>query len=349
MTLPKSGEKKTNKALPASESPKTAPEELKNLSEGPAGTEYYKVPAELYREGEKAETDLYLYYQSQYILTKKKGTTFTPEDFDRLAGFGAAYLYIIFESPDYHRSFLDKKLANLLDRDNVPLTRKATVLYEISEPVLEAVYDTPDSRETMNSAKSYVKNCIKYLHEKNSLPELVQLSSKNLTEHAHALHVAALAIALSKKYQKRNYAYDEIVSLGVGALLHDIGKSQIDRDILNKPSELNDEEWQLIRQHPAMGEKILAKKRDLVSGLSSRIVLEHHERINGKGYPRGIKSVHEFSQFVAIADIFNSMTSLRPYAEAQKPFETLKYMAMVLKDEFSKDILTTFIQMLGEN
>jgi HD-GYP domain-containing protein (c-di-GMP phosphodiesterase class II) len=142
-------------------------------------------------------------------------------------------------------------------------------------------------------------------------------------------------------------SYDSIQALGVGALLHDIGKCKIDQKILMKPSELSDPEWQEIRKHPLYGEDIL-KKHDFIPALARRVVLEHHERVNGKGYPYGKKEIHAFSKITAIADVFNSLISERPYKKAMKPYEALKYMIVTMKEEFDSKFLGEFIEMLSK-
>jgi len=307
--------------------------------------EYYLVPLELYRGEEHMETDLYMYYQGQYILYKSKGQGWTPTDTQKLSEFGVSELFVKFDSRREHHQYLEEKLASLLDKPNVSIAKKAAVLYELSDPILSTIYTTPESAELVHSACGYVKNCIKYLNDRGALPELVELSCKTLTEHTHALHVSTYAIALAKRVGFQSY--EEVFALGMGGLLHDIGKSKIDVKILNKPGELDDEEWLLVRQHPKLGEDIL-DHRQLVPVLSKRIVAEHHERVNGKGYPRGIKNIHVFSKIVGIADVFNSLTSTRPYAGAMKPFDALKLMIQTMKHEFDPKLLAAFIEMLSK-
>lgn len=308
--------------------------------------EYYKVPIDLYRDGDVVETDLYLYYQGQYILCKTKGIRWSAEDTERLTSFGAETFFVKFPSPEEHSKFLDEKLKSLLERPQVSLERKASVLYDVSDPILSKVYTSPKSADTVKNASSYVKNCIKYMNEKGSLTELVNLANRNLTEHTHALHVSTYSIALAKKMGMNSY--DDIFAIGMGALMHDIGKSKIDSKILKKPGELDDSEWQLVRKHPEFGYEIL-EARPEVPRVARRIVLEHHERVNGKGYPKGTKNLHQFSKVVMIADVFNALTSDTEYHKAMAPYEALKYMLQHMPLEFDKNFLQNFIEMLSDN
>jgi len=307
--------------------------------------DYYKVPIDLYRDEEIVEIDLYLYYQGQYILCKTKGVKWTTEDDARMKNFGAVTFFVKFKSPADHSQFLDEKLKNLLERPNVSVDRKASVLFDVSEPILSKVYASPKAAETMKNAQGYVKNCIKFMNEKGSLGEMVKLANRNLNEHTHALHVSAYSIALAKRMGAQSY--EDIFALGMGALLHDVGKSDIDAKILKKPGELDDNEWMVIRQHPEFGYNIL-EQRPEVPKVSRRIVMEHHERINGRGYPKGIKNIHHFSKVVGIADVFNALTCETEYSKPMSPYDALKFMVTHLSLEFDKNLLAGFIEMLSE-
>lgn len=318
---------------------------LPSQSEAGAKGNFYKVPLELFRKGDKLEADLYMYYQGNHIIFRSKGNTWSDDDTRNLSNFGVSEVYVKFESPKQHHQFLNSRLTLMVEARDVPVRVKAQALYEVSDPLLSQIYVSPKSEEQIEAAFKYVKNCIKFLNDKGSLPELIELSSKSFSEHVHALHVSAYSIALAKIVGFQSY--DSIQALGCGALLHDIGKSKIDQKILTKPAELTDPEWMEIRKHPAYGEEIL-KKHDFIPALARRVVVEHHERVNGKGYPHGKKDLHAFSKIVAITDVFNSLISERPFKKAMKPYEALKYMIVSMKEEFDPKLLGDFIEMLSK-
>lgn len=316
-------------------------------SEGDAqqGLDYYKVPICVYKIGDKTDSDLYFYHLRNYVLFKSKGASWAQSDIDKLTNTQVDTLYVRFKSAKDHHQFLQDKLKVILNQKDVPLERKASMLFETADPILATVFTSPTSAELLSGASNYAKSCIQYLNERGSLPELIKLSSDSLTEHTHGLHVSAYSVALAKKVGFKDQ--QTLFALGMGALLHDIGKSQISPDVLNKETDLTDDEWLLIRQHPELGEKVL-ETRQIVPLLSRRIVLEHHERVNGKGYPKGIRGAHQLSRIVAIADVFNSITSEKPWAKAMPPFDALKFMIQTMRYEFDKNYLETFIAMLSE-
>ena len=102
--------------------------------------------------------------------------------------------------------------------------------------------------------------------------------------------------------------------LGTGFFLHDLGKVNINQDILNKPGRLTDEEMNEVKRHPAQGFKILNETKHLTEE-SKLIVLQHHERQDGKGYPKGLKgeAIHIYGRICSIADVYDALTSDRPY------------------------------------
>jgi len=306
--------------------------------------DYYLIPIDVFYLTERLESDLFFYYQGKYVLFKSRGLQWLQEDIEKLKTSAITELFAQFKSHKEHHDFLHKKLRSIVSNPTTPLEKKAKVLYETSDPILTTVYRTPNSGEIIQSASTFVRTCITYLTDRGSLTELFKLSGDSFSEYSHSLHVAAYSIALGKKVgiMEPTQQYP----LGLGAMLHDIGKSKIDPATLNKPGPLTEDEWRQMRQHPEWGEQILYH-RDIVPALSRRIVLEHHERVNGKGYPKQIKSAHYYSKIVAISDVFNSLTSNRPYAKAMKPYEALKYMIQNLKDDFDAELFEAFINMLS--
>jgi len=307
--------------------------------------EFYKIPVDFFTPGVVVPFDLYFYYQRQYIMLKSKGSPWAADDTKKIASSNSLQLYAKFKSVKEHHEYLHSQVKAVLSQADAPTERKAKVLTEISGPILEGLFKSPESSEAISSAAELTQNCIKYLNERGSLPELFKLSSESLTEHAHGLFTSAYSVAVGRRMGVEDQA--QTFALGLGALLHDIGKTKIDPKILQKTSELDDQEWLLMRQHPEMGEQILYH-RQIVPALSRRIVLEHHERANGRGYPRGVRNIHTFSKIVAVVDCFNALTSNRPWAKAMTPFDALKFMVNKMRSEFDADVMSQFIAMLSK-
>ncbi|SDI15282.1 HDIG domain-containing protein [Halanaerobium congolense] len=154
------------------------------------------------------------------------------------------------------------------------------------------------------------------------LLNLVSLKSTSDYTYEHSVNVSVICIALGKML---GYNKDELFKLGMGAMLHDIGKTLIPEEIINKPGSLT--EYEIIKNHPQLGFNYL-QKINSISSLSRIIVYSHHERIDGSGYPRGLKGsrIHEFARLAAIADVFDALTSDRVYRDKWPTYKAAEYI-----------------------
>ncbi|WP_243835085.1 HD-GYP domain-containing protein [Alicyclobacillus sacchari] len=117
----------------------------------------------------------------------------------------------------------------------------------------------------------------------------------------------------------------ELIDLGIGTLLHDVGKLCVDSRVLQKPGRLSDEEFEEIKRHAQLGYDILTREGD-ISARSSIVALQHHERMDGSGYPSGLagRDIHLFSQLSAVADVYEALTANRVYRRAFLPHDALR-------------------------
>jgi HD-GYP domain-containing protein (c-di-GMP phosphodiesterase class II) len=135
--------------------------------------------------------------------------------------------------------------------------------------------------------------------------------------------------------------------LGIGALLHDIGKSKIADRILNKRSALNPVEFEIMKKHPKWGVEILSGTDDIPAA-AFYAILQHHERGDRSGYPTGLtlKEMHLYSKIVAIADSFDAMTTERVYQKAMDTYPSLRIM-FSLKGAYDEAALKAFVELMG--
>jgi HD-GYP domain-containing protein (c-di-GMP phosphodiesterase class II) len=141
--------------------------------------------------------------------------------------------------------------------------------------------------------------------------------------------------------------YDEgkLRELGMGAMLHDMGKTRIPNEILNKPGGLTEEEFSIVRKHTNYGYEMLKESR-MLSTYASYVALTHHERYDGGGYPLGLKGteIHEFSRIVSIADVYDAMTSDRVYRRRININEAIEYLVGMGDHQFDYNIVKVFIE-----
>ncbi|MDY6795761.1 MAG: HD-GYP domain-containing protein [Actinomycetota bacterium] len=161
----------------------------------------------------------------------------------------------------------------------------------------------------------------------------------------HSINVLILSLALGSMLPLDRSA---LMILGTGALLHDLGKVTIPQSILNKRGPLTEKEWGMMREHPVKGADILLAQPG-VHPLSVAIAYEHHARYDLNGYPRikGKERISLFSRIVEIADVYDAMTSRRPYQEARTPDQAICLLAMDRGTAFDPLLAKVFIDMMG--
>ena len=131
--------------------------------------------------------------------------------------------------------------------------------------------------------------------------------------------------------------------------MHDVGKIATPDSVLLKPSKLDDEEWDIMKQHPIIGHQIMANSERPILKAASIISLQHHEKFDGSGYPYGLsgKDIHIFASIVAIADVFDALVHKRCYKEAWPLSEVLAEMTRCSGSHFDPDLLALFIDNIG--
>lgn len=156
----------------------------------------------------------------------------------------------------------------------------------------------------------------------------------------HSLNVTMYTIAIGMKL---NLPEKELEILGLGAILHDVGKMKTPEQILFKPSRLTPEEFEEIKKHAKDGFEILRKVPTL-SLIVAHCAYQHHERLDGSGYPRGIKDkeIHLFGKIIAVADVYDAVTSNRIYRKAMLPHEGLEILYSGAGTLFDQKIIEAF-------
>ncbi|MCF8009965.1 MAG: HD-GYP domain-containing protein [Clostridiales bacterium] len=158
----------------------------------------------------------------------------------------------------------------------------------------------------------------------------------------HSVNVCLLALITGIHL---GYSRTKLFHLGMGALLHDVGKTKIPQSILNKPDKLTDEEFNEIKKHPEYGYEVLINKPN-VSRLSSIIALQHHEKENGNGYPYGIAGdeIHEMAKITGLVDMYDALTSDRVYRKAFFPHEAYKMLLASAGNFYDANLVNSFLQ-----
>ncbi|AJY75676.1 HD-GYP domain-containing protein [Paenibacillus beijingensis] len=172
---------------------------------------------------------------------------------------------------------------------------------------------------------------------------LVSLSDIHVTDaylFQHSVNVAVLAgvMGIAKGYNRQ-----QLEELGIGAMLFDIGMTQVPKELLNKKGDLTPQEKEMVQRHTVLGYDLIRKQHD-ISLLSAHCALQHHERYDGTGYPRqvGKDAIHMYAQIVGLADVYTALTSARPYRKRYTPSEAIEYLFAAGGTHFNLDLIKLF-------
>lgn len=170
---------------------------------------------------------------------------------------------------------------------------------------------------------------------------------KSLDDYTFA-HSANVCVLSAITGISMGYDSAKLKELCLGALLHDIGKTKIPHELLNKPGPLTTEEYEIVKKHTKYGYEILKQSSD-ISVYTSYIALTHHEKFNGEGYPLGLKGkdIHEFTRIVSVADVYDAMTSDRVYRKKINISEAVEYLVSLGNYQFDYEIVRKMIEHIS--
>ena len=175
--------------------------------------------------------------------------------------------------------------------------------------------------------------------------ETINLSTYDNYTYSHSVNVDILSVILGVALGLRD---DELRKLSQAALLHDIGKTCVPIEIINKPGKLTEEEYAEVKNHPRYGYNMLRDNYE-VSSVARNAILSHHENEDGSGYPRGLTSekIHLFAKIIHIADVYDALTTKRVYKDAMNPADALEYLMGNAQRMFDKDMVATFMEYIA--
>lgn len=248
------------------------------------------------------------------------------------------------EAPLEPEDVLDKELEQLPSR--MGKTRK---VYDEATDKLDLIFESVHQTdhfdaEQLHSLDPYLDHLISFMDDSPaSVSILTQIESYDEETLNHSLNVSIFSMIYGRY---RGLSHGDLMDLGFGALLHDIGKTKLSRKMVQKEDDLEAKEWEMVQKHPEKGRRLL---RELgVGEIPQKIAYEHHERPDGSGYPKGTSSIHFFSRIVSVFDVYEALTSPRDYQDPVNPVEAYKELRTTFSEyPETRRILQGMIQALG--
>ena len=249
-------------------------------------------------------------------------------------------------SKTYREKVFNQSLNKDFDlKEHTKTSRKVT---KRSSKVVKSVLDKVMLGEDFDSysVKNTVKNMVReVLTNEEAMLMMIMMKNKDGLIAQHSLNVSILSIGFSRFL---GFSETQIEEIGIGAILHDIGKVRVDEKLLNMKGKLNDEQMHQLCKHPQYSYEILQKKSDLPAAAVD-IAVCHHERLGGQGYPRGLKAaqISKRVRIVSIVDAFESLTSDQIHRKAYSVVEAYKKLMQGKGTKFDEHLVLKLIEWRG--
>jgi len=224
----------------------------------------------------------------------------------------------------------------------------AKITMEAAKEHIDEVLEAISSGEAfdINQSRKVIQQCVNsILSNANALLWLSKIKDQDHYTAEHSMRVGILAMAFGRYIGLKD---ENLEVIGMCGMLHDVGKTKIPDEILNKPSRLTRIEYDIMKEHSKYGKELL----DEIHGVDQIIkdtALYHHERIDGQGYPEQLNAayLHKFIRMISIVDVYDAITSTRPYKEGAPAFDALKILFSEAGKHFDNELVEAFIQMIG--
>ena len=299
-----------------------------------------QCPVDLYI---RTATDTYVLYRAAHTPLKK-GT------FQRLRDRGIEILYIDRGQKEDYDDYMAGTLRSVVSDTKLPERRKNSLIYSVSEEVMKGVLAHPRSGRSLNRVRPLVDATVQtILKNPESLWQMTEMAGHHYRTYTHSLNVSLFLLGATHAILDID-DQARLKPVGLGAMLHDLGKSAIPESLLSKPGKLTTSEFQSIKKHPVLGVR-LARRTLQLQPDCEQIIRGHHERCDGSGYPGGktAKELGEIVKLASIVDAYDALTTDRSYAPAKSPFDALKIMLQEPKEHFDSHLLEEFIRFLGSS
>ncbi len=315
----------------------------------PRGDEHFiAMPVKSLWSDTALPVDVYLRTApGQYTFYRAKHTPITVEALQRLEKNGITEIHLTEEDSGGFYDYIEDNLRRFAEGVQEADATGSAFIYENTSRLMSHLWNNFHDPAAMRRIGTAVEATVTtLLKDENALWDMLSIAGHDYYTYTHCVNVSAIMVAAAKKILQ---AEEKVLCrIGLGGMLHDIGKKKVPDAILKKRGKLSDEEFNVIRQHPLWGISI-AEEHHGINGLTCSIIRSHHEKYNGGGYPDGdaSRNFSEPERLAKIVDIYDALTTNRSYARAVSSFRALSIMKEEMSGEVDGAMLREFILFLG--
>jgi putative nucleotidyltransferase with HDIG domain len=285
--------------------------------------------------------------EKEPVLYRAENLPFTEGVRKRLLEHDIERVYIESDDRGKYREYIEDNLDSIVRNDRIQTSEKAEIVYSSATFLMEKLFDKPRVGKSIRRCEKLVRNTVEFvMRDDKAFKNLLTVTSYDYHTYTHSVNVFVFCVALAQRMGMKKKS--DLFVLGTGALLHDVGKSLIEKSIIAKRGLLNDREWAIIKKHPIYGVEILRETGGIPEE-SYAVVVQHHERCDGSGYPEGLSEdrIHYYAKLSAVADVFDAMTTRRVYKEAAGTFAALQTMKSEMSGGLDQKIFEEFVRLMG--
>jgi len=282
---------------------------------------------------------------SRYILYCRGDAIFESNKREMLLGKNISRLFITKEDQQKYYEYLENNFQSIISDTSISPGERTKIVHSAATNLVKDLFNDPRSGN-VERTKTFAYNMVDYvLKDNDAAHSLLKIAVHEYYTYTHSVNVAAVGTLFAKSIGFKNEDLRELCS---GILLHDVGKTRISTDILNKKGKLTKEEFDEIKKHPELGIEVL-DEADIEFKEERIITIQHHENDDGTGYPHGLKKdeIHLSGKIARIIDVYDALTTKRTYADAVRPFAALVEMKEKMSNCFDNELLMEFIRFLG--
>lgn len=233
-----------------------------------------------------------------------------------------------------------KNIAKHRTNDPAKVKLSESIKRRVSEGI-QFLYNDTDSPNFATTSTNITSNLLKAIDDNAAIAvDISALKTSDEYTFKHSVDVATMSMVVAKKM---GMSHQDIYNIGIAGLLHDMGKSKIPLTILNKPAKLTDDEFEVMKKHSVYGYQILKEKDDFSAPIALA-VLQHHEKMNGNGYPMGVnrEKISPYAKILSVVDVYDALVTERPYKKGMSQRDAIEII-MSMTEELDIDSMRSFL------
>ncbi len=285
----------------------------------------------------------------RFVLFINESSVLTNAKIDQLHQNNVGQLYLDASDRQGYLAYIKENLSAILNNSDLTANDRAAIIYDTASDITENLFAQP-STESIDQTRNLVDCMIDSISQSPETSNLMMMiTNQDYYTYTHSINVGIYAVSMTKKILP-NISETDLKTLGLGFFLHDLGKAKISNSIINKKGPLDQNEWQIMQEHPAIGADLACKLGTSTPEIID-IISTHHERHDGSGYPHKLEKekISLPGKICAFCDVFDALTTKRSYKKSLSTFAALKIIKDETPSHFDPELLNPFIMLFGTN